>query len=91
MEGADLSLFKEAQLGTPVMVDTLEGLHRLVREELAGCRELAFDCEMHAFRSYHGLLCLLQLSTGEYSPLDTTMSFHFEIDFQSVVMTTRSS
>ncbi|CAM9579643.1 unnamed protein product, partial [Discosporangium mesarthrocarpum] len=34
-----------------------------VLEELEDCDELGFDVEAHTARTYHGLTCLLQLST----------------------------
>ena len=45
------------------IVDTPD-LLRSAGAVLRGCHEIAFDLEMHSFRSYHGLTCLIQLSGG---------------------------
>ena len=42
-------------------VDTVEGLQELTRT-LEGVREVAVDLEHHSFRSFAGLLCLMQIS-----------------------------
>lgn len=44
-------------------VDSAEQLQR-VTEELKGAQQIAVDLEHHALRSYLGITCLLQLSTG---------------------------
>lgn len=46
-----------------VLVDTVEAL-LLAAHRLSSCAEIAFDCEAHQYRSFHGLTCLLQLSGG---------------------------
>jgi hypothetical protein len=46
-----------------IVVDTPE-LLRTAGAALRSCHELSFDLEMHSFRSYHGLTCLIQLSGG---------------------------
>lgn len=56
-----------------VYVDT-EGDLIAVAETLQGCTELAFDCEMHHFRSYHGLTCLLQISANNINYLIDTIA-----------------
>ncbi|XP_042891844.1 exosome component 10-like [Penaeus japonicus] len=48
---------------TPLtMVTEVQQLEALV-EELKKCSEIAVDLEHHAFRSYQGLACLIQVST----------------------------
>lgn len=46
-----------------VIVDTVEEL-RQTAAALNACAEMAFDLEMHSYRTYHGLTCLIQLSGG---------------------------
>ncbi|KAK2607977.1 hypothetical protein N8I77_006616 [Diaporthe amygdali] len=45
-------------------VDTYEGVLDML-EELKGATEIAIDLEHHDYRSYHGLLSLMQISTRE--------------------------
>ena len=43
-------------------IDTQPALQSLA-EELASVREIAVDLEAHAYRSFQGFCCLMQLST----------------------------
>lgn len=45
-------------------VDTYEGVLEML-EELKGATEIAIDLEHHDYRSYHGLLSLMQISTRD--------------------------
>lgn len=45
-------------------VDTYEGVLGML-EELKGATEIAIDLEHHDYRSYHGLLSLMQISTRD--------------------------
>ncbi|KAK9762960.1 exosome nuclease subunit [Basidiobolus ranarum] len=45
-------------------VDTKEGLQRMM-EKLEGLQEIAVDLEHHSYRTYQGILCLMQLSTRD--------------------------
>lgn len=47
-----------------IMVNTEDDLKKMVAE-LSTCTEFAVDLEHHAFRSYLGLTCLIQISTRE--------------------------
>ncbi|KAI1339740.1 ribonuclease H-like domain-containing protein [Xylariaceae sp. FL0016] len=49
---------------TATFVDTFEGV-LLMLEELKGASEIAIDTEHHDFRTYTGLLSLMQISTRE--------------------------
>ena len=46
-----------------VLVETVEGLYQCC-SALSQCAEVAFDLEMHSYRTYHGITCLIQLSGG---------------------------
>ena len=46
-----------------VLVETVEMLE-LSAIALSKCSEIAFDLEMHSYRTYHGITCLIQLSGG---------------------------
>ncbi|BDA45050.1 probable exosome component 10 at N-terminal half [Coccomyxa sp. Obi] len=56
-------------------VSTVEQLES-VRKELRGAQQIALDLEHHALRSYLGIACLLQLSTGEKEYLIDTLTLH---------------
>ncbi|KAI3401147.1 hypothetical protein diail_293 [Diaporthe ilicicola] len=47
-----------------IWVDTYEGVLEML-EELKGATEIAIDLEHHDYRTYHGLLSLMQISTRE--------------------------
>lgn len=47
-----------------VWVDTFEGVLKML-EELKKAREIAIDLEHHDYRSYNGLLSLMQISTRD--------------------------
>ena len=49
---------------TAIWVDTYEGVLEML-EELKKAPEIAIDLEHHDFRSYTGLLSLMQISTRE--------------------------
>ncbi|KAI1114035.1 ribonuclease H-like domain-containing protein [Nemania sp. NC0429] len=49
---------------TATYVDTFEGVLAML-EELKGAKEIAIDTEHHDFRTYTGLLSLMQISTRE--------------------------
>ncbi|OJD26568.1 hypothetical protein ACJ73_02058 [Blastomyces percursus] len=49
---------------TATFVDTLEGVHSML-SELKQVTEIAIDLEHHDAHSYHGLVCLMQISTRE--------------------------
>ncbi|EQL33065.1 hypothetical protein BDFG_04812 [Blastomyces dermatitidis ATCC 26199] len=49
---------------TATFVDTLEGVHSMLAE-LKQTTEIAIDLEHHDTHSYHGLVCLMQISTRE--------------------------
>lgn len=57
---------------TYTFVNTLDALTNMV-EHLSNAILLAFDCEMHSFRSYYGITCLIQLSSdkNEHFLVDT--------------------
>ena len=46
-------------------IDTEEDLNDLLEKLKSGVREIAVDLEHHAYRTFQGLTCLMQLSTRE--------------------------
>ena len=60
----DLDMECEQNMNKPhILVQTLEGLKHTAKA-LNLCCEIAFDLEMHSYRTYHGITCLIQLSGG---------------------------
>uniref|UniRef100_A0A7S3UEL9 HRDC domain-containing protein n=1 Tax=Picocystis salinarum TaxID=88271 RepID=A0A7S3UEL9_9CHLO len=47
-----------------VYVDTLDGLQRMA-QKLQRERDIAVDLENHSYRSFHGFVCLMQVSTRQ--------------------------
>ncbi|EDN08962.1 exosome complex exonuclease RRP6 [Histoplasma capsulatum] len=56
--------FAPFETTTATFVDTLEGIHSMLAE-LKEVTEIAIDLEHHDAHSYHGLVCLMQLSTRD--------------------------
>ena len=59
----DRSYSAEDVLIQATIVDTAE-LLRQAGARLRICHQIAFDLEMHSFRSYHGVTCLIQIAGG---------------------------
>ncbi|KAK2808339.1 hypothetical protein FQN50_004724 [Emmonsiellopsis sp. PD_5] len=56
--------FKPFETTTATFVDTLEGVHSMLAE-LKAAKEIAIDLEHHDAHSYHGIVCLMQISTRD--------------------------
>lgn len=59
-------------------VDTPEALEQMV-EKLQKAKEIAVDLEHHSMRSYHGLTCLIQISTREEDWIIDTLALRAEL------------
>lgn len=56
--------YQPIETTSAIWVDTYEGVIEML-EELKQAKEIAIDLEHHDYRSYHGLLSLMQISTRE--------------------------
>lgn len=56
--------YQPMETTSAIWVDTYEGVLEML-EELKQAKEIAIDLEHHDYRSYHGLLSLMQISTRE--------------------------
>jgi exosome complex exonuclease RRP6 len=56
--------YHPAETTKAIWVDTFEGVLEML-QELKGAKEIAVDLEHHDFRTYNGLVCLMQISTRE--------------------------
>lgn len=54
--------YQPAETTSATWVDTWEGVLDML-EELKKAKEIAVDLEHHDMRTYHGLVCLMQVST----------------------------
>ena len=77
---ADLADLKYLPLdSTPLtMVNTVLSLDLMV-SELARCSEIAVDLEHHAYRSYLGFTCLIQISSRSHDYIVDTLSLREEL------------
>ncbi|KLJ08529.1 hypothetical protein EMPG_16072 [Blastomyces silverae] len=72
---------------TATFVDTLEGVHSMLAE-LKQATEIAIDLEHHDAHSYHGLVCLMQISTREKDWIvDTLKPWREELQILNEVFT----
>ncbi|CAM1504032.1 Fc.00g016230.m01.CDS01 [Cosmosporella sp. VM-42] len=68
-------------------VDTYEGVLGML-EELKGAKEIAVDLEHHDFRTYVGLVCLMQISTREKDWIvDTLQPWRHKLEVLNEVFT----
>eukprot|EP00163_Fabomonas_tropica_P020027 TRINITY_DN351_c0_g1_i1.p1 TRINITY_DN351_c0_g1~~TRINITY_DN351_c0_g1_i1.p1 ORF type:complete len:909 (+),score=249.30 TRINITY_DN351_c0_g1_i1:264-2729(+) len=67
-------------------VDTVEALKAMVAV-LERCSEIAIDLEQHAFRSFQGFVCLMQISTRSEDFLVDTLVVRHAMDLLAPVFT----
>lgn len=70
----------------PIWVDTTDELHKMVIE-LKKVNEIAVDLEHHDYRSYYGLVCLMQISTRKQDWLIDTLALREDLQVLNVVFT----
>ncbi|KFA75864.1 hypothetical protein S40288_01890 [Stachybotrys chartarum IBT 40288] len=56
--------YQPAETTKAIWVDTFEGVLEML-QDLKSAKEIAVDLEHHDFRTYNGLVCLMQISTRE--------------------------
>ncbi|KAK3869307.1 hypothetical protein Pcinc_025355 [Petrolisthes cinctipes] len=71
-----------------IMIDTEHDLMNLVKQ-LSKCTEIAVDLEHHAFRSYLGLTCLMQISTRTTDYIVDTLALRGKLTILNEVFTHR--
>lgn len=70
----------------PVWVDTKESLQKLLND-LRSAKEIAVDLEHHDYRSYYGIVCLMQISTRERDWLVDTIALREELHVLNEIFT----
>lgn len=69
-----------------IWVDTVEELTKML-EELKNAPEIAVDLEHHDYRSYYGLVCLMQISTRNKDWLIDTLALREDLQVLNTVFT----
>ncbi|AMD20150.1 HCL001Cp [Eremothecium sinecaudum] len=67
-------------------VDTVDAL-KVMLHELKGVQEIALDLEHHDYRSYYGIVCLMQISTRNKDWLVDTIALREELHVLNEVFT----
>lgn len=61
-----------------IWVDTVEGLRKM-KDQILKARDLAIDLEHHDYRSYYGIVCLMQISDREQDWIVDTIALREEL------------
>ncbi|CAI4036320.1 hypothetical protein SMKI_15G1590 [Saccharomyces mikatae IFO 1815] len=70
----------------PIWIDTMPKLESML-EELKNVQEIAVDLEHHDYRSYYGIVCLMQISTREKDYLVDTLELRETLHILNEVFT----
>lgn len=68
----------------PIWVDTVDELQKML-SELQKVQEIAVDLEHHDYRSYYGLVCLMQISTRDQDWLIDTLALREDLQVLNAV------
>jgi exosome complex exonuclease RRP6 len=80
-------MYQPVETTEATFVDTYEGVLEMM-EELKGAKEIAIDLEHHDFRSYVGLVSLMQISTREKDWIvDTLQPWRHKLEVLNQVFT----
>lgn len=80
-------MYQPVETTVATFVDTYEGILEML-EELKGANEIAIDLEHHDFRSYVGLVSLMQISTREKDWIvDTLQPWRHKLEVLNQVFT----
>uniref|UniRef100_A0A0D2XUU8 HRDC domain-containing protein n=1 Tax=Fusarium oxysporum (strain Fo5176) TaxID=660025 RepID=A0A0D2XUU8_FUSOF len=80
-------MYQPVETTEATFVDTYEGVLEML-EELKGAKEIAIDLEHHDFRSYVGLVSLMQISTREKDWIvDTLQPWRHKLEVLNQVFT----
>lgn len=67
-------------------VDTTDALHKMI-QDLHGLTALAVDLEHHDFRSYYGIVCLMQISNRDQDWIVDTIALRDDLEPLNVIFT----
>ncbi|RLV94336.1 Exosome complex exonuclease RRP6 [Spathaspora sp. JA1] len=68
-------------------VDTIEGLNQMVDALKKGSREIAVDLEHHDYRTYYGIVCLMQISNREQDWIIDTLALRDDLTILNTIFT----
>jgi exosome complex exonuclease RRP6 len=81
------TIYQPAETTSATWVDTWEGVLAML-EELKQAKEIAVDLEHHDYRTYHGLLSLMQISTRDKDWIvDTLVPWRQRLEILNEVFT----
>ncbi|KAJ4255551.1 exosome nuclease subunit [Fusarium torreyae] len=84
---AEPIMYQPVETTQATFVDTYEGVLKML-EELKGAKEIAVDLEHHDFRTYVGLVSLMQISTREKDWIvDTLLPWRHKLEVLNEVFT----
>ncbi|KAM0561754.1 hypothetical protein ACHAPJ_002923 [Fusarium lateritium] len=84
---AEPIMYQPVETTQATFVDTYEGVLKML-EELKGAKEIAVDLEHHDFRTYVGLVSLMQISTREKDWIvDTLQPWRHKLEVLNEVFT----
>lgn len=86
LEICEPQLYKDWDATDAIWVDTPETLKQML-EKLENATEIAVDLEHHDYRSYYGIVCLMQISTREQDWLIDTLALRDELQVLNSVFT----
>lgn len=78
--------FRDWDSTEAIWVDTVEVLNNML-ESLKEATEIAVDLEHHDYRTYYGIVCLMQISTRDQDWLIDTLALRHELHTLNVVFT----
>lgn len=83
---AELIKYKPFESTSAIFVDSSETLQEMV-QELLKAKEIAVDLEHHDYRTYIGLVCLMQISTRDQDWIIDTLKLRDELEVLNEVFT----
>jgi exosome complex exonuclease RRP6 len=86
MKSRDETMYKPLEDTELIIVNTDEKLSQLL-QVLKNVEMFAVDLEHHSFRSFQGIVCLMQISTHEQDYLVDTLELHSELPLLNEVFT----
>lgn len=70
--------FQDWSSTSAIWVDSVETLNEMI-ENLRGCPEIAVDLEHHDYRTYYGLVCLMQISNRNQDWIVDTLALRDDL------------
>lgn len=78
--------FKDWNSTSAIWVDSVKTLNEMI-ESLKDCTEIAVDLEHHDYRTYYGLVCLMQISSRDQDWIVDTLVLRDELSSLNTIFT----